>query len=280
MGIFSLLNHLVDVLVSPCHGLGPIPQLVLLSLLSTVILLAAFKRLSNQETIKLHKNMIFGNFLEIAIYRDQFRRSLTCQARVFKHNLLYLAAISKPLLVLMIPMVLVCLQLEYRLGYQVLKPGQSFIIEAQLDNAAHAASPDLINQLAILTSDTIAMDTPAMRIPATGQVFWKARLTEVGVTNFISITLPGLGEIAHKELAVNALMNRFSPSKTKLTSLADLLASGEEGLAPSSPIKTLRVAYPPAEYPFWQWTFSPVVYYFILTIIFGLLLKPVMKVSI
>lgn len=280
MFIFSLLNHLVDVLVSPFHGLGPIVQLILLSLTSTVILLAAFKRLSNQTTIKLHKNKIFGNFLEIAIYRDQFRRSLTCQARVFKHNLLYLGAISKPLLLLMIPMVLVCLQLEYRLGHQVLKPGQAFIVEAQLDTTAQETSPDLINRLGIVTSDTIAQDTPAMRIPATGQVFWKARITEAGSPNFINITLPGKGEVAHKELAINALTNRFSPNKTKISSLVDLLTSGEDGIAPSSPIKTLRVAYPPAEYPFGKWTFSPIIYYFILTILFGILLKPIMKVSL
>ncbi len=280
MIIFSLLNHLVDLLVSPFHGLGPIAQLILLSLLSTVLLLAAFKRLSNQDTIKLHKNKIFGNFLEIGIYRDQFRRSLICQARVLKHNLLYLGAISKPLLLLMLPMILVCLQLEYRLGYQVLKPGQPFVIEAQLDKATRETSPEIINRLTLLTSDTIALDTPAMRIPASGQVFWKARITKAGMPSFINLTLPDQGEVVHKQLAVNAMMNRFSPSTTKFSSLIDLLASGEEGIAPSSPIKTLRVAYPPAEYPFWQWTFSPIIYYFILTILFGLLLKPMMKVSL
>jgi len=280
MFIFSLLNHLVDLLVSPFHGLDPIPQLVLLSVVSTVVLLAAFKKLSNQETIKRHKNKIFGNFLEIAIYRDQFRRSLICQARILKHNLQYLGAIGMPLLVLMLPMILVCLQLEYRLGYQVMKPGHPFIIEAQLDSQHVDHAADLLNQLTVTTSGSIDIDTPAMRIQSTGQVFWKARVTDASAPNFIAITLPDQGEIVRKNLAVNKLTNRFTPSMTKIVGLDDLLASGEESIPSSSPIKSLRVAYSPAEYPFFNWALSPIVYYFILTIIFGFMLKPVLKVSI
>lgn len=280
MIIFSLLNQLVDILVAPFHGLGPISQLVLLSLASTILLLAAFKRLSNQETIKLHKSKIFGNFLEIAIYRDQFRRSIICQSRILKHNLLYLGAIGKPFLLLMIPMILICLQLEYRMGYQVMKTGHPFIIEAQLDNTNDQTAPDLINRLSITTSGSIDLDTPAMRIPATGQVFWTARINQAGGSSIISLTLPGQGEIISKNVAVDTLTNRFSPKKTKIQGLGDLLASGEDGIPKSSQIKTLRVAYLPAEYPFFQWSLSPIAYYFILTLLFGLMLKPVMKVSL
>ncbi|MBA3015857.1 MAG: hypothetical protein KKD63_01985 [Proteobacteria bacterium] len=280
MIIFSFLNQLVDLLVAPFHGLGPIPQLVLLSLVSTVALLAAFKRLSNQETIRSHKNKIFGNFLEIAIYRDQFRRSLICQGRILKYNLLYLGAIGKPLLLLMIPMILVCLQLEYRLGYQTIKPGQSFIIEAQLEDTASESLADITNPISIITSDTIDLETPAMRIPATDQIFWKARLIQDGSPNFISIMLPGQSDAVRKDVAIGKLTNRFTPKKTKIVNLGNLVDSGEDGINSSSPIKTLRVAYSPAEYPFLRWTFSPIVYYFILTLLFGALLKPVMKVSI
>lgn len=281
MKIFSFWNHLIDILISPFHGIGPVLQIVILSLISTIILLAAFKRLSNQELIKQHKNKIYGNFLEIAIYRDQFRRSLICQGRIIKHNLLYVAAITKPLLLFMAPVLLVCLQLEYRLGYQVMKPGQSFIIEAQLDKGIGAvASPNFLNRLSITTSDSIDLETPAMQIPATGQVFWKARLTQAGAHNFVRIALEGQNEVVHKKVAVDASVNRFTPTKTKIRNLGDLLTSGEDPIPSSSQVKTLRIAYLPAEYPFFKWTLSPIVYFFILTLLFGILLKPTMKVSI
>ena len=281
MVIFSLLNHLVDFLLSPFRGLGPVPQLVLLSLVSTVLLLAVFKRLSNQEKIKRHKNKIFGNFLEIAIYRDQFRRSLSCQANILKHNLLYLGAIGTPLLVLMVPMLLVCLQLDYRLGHQILRPGDSFIIEAQMEGGAAVGTSDLMDGISIQTSETISLDSPALRIPSSGQVFWQARVSAAGVPNFISISLPGASDsVVRKEVAVNRLVSRFSPEKRKMQTLGDILSSGEDPLPASSPIRAVRVAYPPAEYPFFQWQFSPIVYYFVLTIIFGLLIKPFMKVNI
>lgn len=280
MVIFSLLNHLVDLLVSPFHGLDPVPQLVLLSLVSTVVLLFVFKKVSNQERIKFHKNKIFGNFLEIAIYRDQFRRSVICQANVLKHNLLYLKAIGSPLLLMMVPMILVCLQLEYRLGYQALKPGASFIIEAQVAQTPTDNRSDALDSLTINTSATIAVESPAMRMPSTGQVFWQARVIAAGAPNFITISLPGNTLAARKDLAVNSLTSRFTPEARRMQSIGDIIASGEDPIPPASGINTVRVSYTPAEYAFFQWTFSPIVYFFILTLLFGLLLKPFMKVNI
>ena len=280
MIIFSLLNQLVDLLVSPFHGLDPVPQLVLLSLLATVLLLLVFKKLSNQETIKLHKNKIFGNFLEIAIYRDQFRRSVICQSNVLKHNLLYLKAVGMPLLLMMAPMSLLCLQLEYRLGYQALKPGTSFIIEAQIAGAPTDTQTNRLDAVTIDTSATIALESPALRIPSTGQVFWQARVIAAGSPNFIDISLAGKAPGIRKELAVNRLTSRLTPETTTMRSLRDILVSGEDPTPPAAGINLVRVSYLPAEYQFFQWSFSPIVYFFILTLLFGLLLKPFMKVTI
>lgn len=280
MAIVSLFNHLVDFLVLPFHDLGPVAQLGLLSLLSAGALLLIFKRVSNQDKIKFHKDKIFGNFLEIAIYRDQFRRSITCQARVLRHNLMYLGAICLPLLLLMPPMLLVCLQLEYRLGYQALRPGAAFIIEARIDNEQAMDTAAIMDAITIHTSDTITMESPIMRIPATGQVFWQARLTSKGAPNFISISLPGGGEAVRKELAVSSLSGRFSPEKRKMRSLGDILATGEEPIPQASRLSAIRITYPPAEYRLLHWTFSPIVYYFILTLLGGLLLKPFIKVNL
>lgn len=280
MAIFSLLNHLVDLLISPFHRLGPVPQLVLLSLISTVVLLYIFKRVSNQATIKLHKDKIFGNFLEIAIYRDQFLRSLICQGRVLHHNLLYLKAIGTPLLIMLVPMILVCLQLEYRLGYQGLKPGTSFIIEAKIAPATLAQQPAILDNLSITTSETIAMESLALRRPSTGQVFWQARVVATDTPNFITITIPGPDGSVRRDLAINKLAHRLTPEANQMSSIQDILVSGEDPIPPSSGIESIRVTYPAAKYPLLAWRFSPIVYFFILTLFFGLLLKPFMKVNI
>ncbi|MDD5759460.1 MAG: hypothetical protein PHI06_10295 [Desulfobulbaceae bacterium] len=280
MAIFSLLNHLIDFLISPVHQLDPVPQLVLLSLVSTLLLLFIFKKVSNQESIKLHKNKIFGNFLEIAIYRDQFRRSLICQGKVMKHNLLYLKAIGTPLMIIMFPMILVCLQLEYRLGYQVLKPGTAFIIEAQVAQPPSAPPSDILDTVTISTSESVALESPAMRIPNSGQIFWQARIITADTTNAISLSLPGSPEPVVKNLAVDNQTGRFTPESRKMSSLWDIIVSGEDPIPPESAINSIRITYAPAEYRFFQWTFSPIIYFFILTLLFGLAVKPFMKVNI
>jgi len=280
MALFVSLNQLIDLLLAPFHRLNPLPQLVILSLVSAILLLVVFKKVSNQEVIKRHKDKIFGNFLEIAIYRDQFRRSLRCQANVLKHNLLYLKALGLPFLLMLPPMLLICLQLDYRLGYQPLKPGSSFIIEAQLTNDALTRQPDILDTLTITTSETVSIESPALRLPGSGQVFWQARVSAVGSPNFIAFNLPGQVDTIRKELAINTASGRFSPETNAMTSWQDMLTSGEAPLPPTSWLSSIRVSYPQAEYPLWHWRFSPILYFFILTTLFGLALKPFLRVTL
>ena len=280
MSLIAPLNHLIDLLLAPFHRLNPLPQLLILSLVSSVLLLVIFKKVSDQETIKRHKNAIFGNFLEIAIYRDQFRRSLRCQANVLKHNLLYLKALGLPFVLMLPPMLLVCLQLDYRLGYQPLKPGSSFLIEAQVAKGALYGQPDIVDTLILTPSETISIESPALRIAASGQVFWQARVTAAGSPNFIAFSLPGKGDTIRKELAVNTASGRFSPETNTMTSWQNMLASGENPLPQTSWLSSIRVSYPQAEYPLWRWRFSPIIYFFILTTLFGLALKPFLRVTL
>lgn len=279
MTIFSLINHVVDILVVPFAKIPALVGLCIISLLSAVILLAVFKKLSNQEKIKLHKNKIFGHFLEIALYRDDFRRAIFNQLGILKHNLIYLRYFGFPLLILSLPMILVCMQLQYRLGYQPLHSGDSFIIQAQLEGTNQQASGQ--TPISIETSDGITLETPQLYDRTSGRSFWRAKITDPTDHDFITISHPNAKEKVTKTLATTkAHPKRFTAETTKLQSLSDLLYSGENPIPPKSPIQSIRVSYRPAEYPFLTWNLSAIAYYMVLTVILGFCVKPFIKVNI
>ena len=57
-------------------------------------------------------------------------------------------------------------------------------------------------------------------------------------------------------------------------------ANAEEFIPESSPFDAVRVNYERATYPFLAWRIDPVILYFIFTLIFALIFKPLIKVHI
>lgn len=276
---FSFINNISDLIAAPFSGLSPVGGLCLISFISAVILMFIFKWTSNQEKIKFHKDKIFGHFLEIALFRDQFRRTMACQLSILKHNLIYLRYFLFPLLIIMPPVLLVCMQLDFRLGYKPLQQHQSFIIQAKLDENIINLE-EAITKLNITATDNIAIETQALHSIPESSIFWRASIIETTGDHSLQINLADTNVVTQKNLAVGNADNRFSPDKRKIKALADNLFSGETAIQPDSPLQLLKVNYQPATYPFLGWDFSPIIYYFILTLIFGFLLKPFIKVNI
>lgn len=278
--LFYFINKITDTIVSPFNGLSAITGLVVVSFVSSVLLLYIFKILSNQEKIKYHKDKIFGHFLEIAIYRDQFRRTMLCQTGILKHNLLYLRYFLFPLLIIMPPVIIVCMQLDFRLGSTPFQENQSFIIQATLDKQKNNNLDEALNKIHITTTDNITLETDELQSPTESSVFWRANIVDPTGTHVIRIKMDGTDEEVIKDIAVVGASGRFSPDKRKIETFSDNLFSGEVSIPQNSPFQLVRVSYPSAAYPFIVWNFSPIVYYFILTLVFGFMLKPFIKVNI
>lgn len=280
MIIFQLINQLVDLIVLPFTGVGPVWGLVIVSLVSAYILLFIFKKISNQNMIRFHKNKIIGCFLEIALFKDQFSRVIKNQGHIFKHNIIYLRYVVTPMLVMALPILLVCLQLEYRLGYRPLSVDEPFTVKALLDTEMTGSNATLAD-LRIIPTETITVETRPLRIDRDGMVFWRARVTTRANRHTIKFKTDSMPEqVVEKELAVEQPLIRYTPEKSKITSIGDLIINGEEPIQDTSMLKAVHVSYQRAEFSLLGWDLSPVIYYMILTLGFGILLKPFLKVDI
>ena len=273
------VNRLGDLITVPFAWKSAILDLVVVSFFCAFFLLLIFKHFSNQERIKFHRSKIFGYFLEIGIYRDQFGRTLSNQIHILKHSLIYLRYVLLPFLIMMIPVLIVCMQIENRLGYLPIPINNSFIIHATLDSEVTQKIDSTISGVHCKTSTGIILETPPLRIASNAGVYWRARLTETG-PQFVKVTIDGFGDVVEKKINTGDKRQRFGPIKAKVNSLSYLFNTAESPIPSDSNFKFLSVNYLPATYPFFFWDLSPVIYFFILSLGFGLILKPFIKINI
>ena len=277
--LFGSINKICDLIILPFSWGSSIFNIIAISFFCALLLLFLFKRISNQNKIKLHQNKILGYFLDIAIYRDQFTRTIVNQVHILKHILIYLRYVFAPLLILMLPVIIVCMQIENRMGHLPIQTNKSFIIHAALDNEFTKNMESLISKIHCKTSPGIILETPPLRVASERSIYWRARVTGTGPQS-IQVGISGIETEIKKIIRIVSDQKGFSPKRTKSNSLDYFLNSAEKPIPPDSIFKYLSVKYLPATYPFFFWNLSPVVYFFILSIVLGLIIKPFIKVNI
>jgi len=277
--LFSSINKITDLIIKPFSWGSAVFNIIVISFFCALFLLFLFKRISNQDKIKLHQKKILGYFLDIGIYRDQFTRTIANQVHILKHIIIYLRYVFAPLLIMMLPVIIVCMQIENRLGYLPIQMNKSFIIHAALDRKILQNIESLIPKVYCKTSSGIVLETPPLRIVSDGSIFWRARLTGTG-PQFVRIGVDDNENIVEKQIFTVNNQISFSPKKTKSNSFDYFFNSAEAPIPPDSYFKFLSVQYLPNTYPFFFWNISSVIYFFILSLFFGLIIKPFMKVNI
>lgn len=254
--------------------------LSMVSLVCAYVLLLLFKRLSNQEKIKFHKNKIVGYILEIRLFRDQFSKTIQNQFRILSHNLIYLRYVVTPFLFMMIPVIIVCIQLENHLGYKPLGKSDSFILRAVLDQRNSDNIGQVLNSISIEASAGVQLETMPIRIVDEGSLYFRAKIIDDDNQQYVTLGIDGKKDIVKKEIRTANLQKGFAPEKCKANSFHYLLCTAENPIPANSRFLSVKINYSKAYYPFFFWEFSPIIYFFILTLIFGFILKPFIKVNI
>lgn len=274
------INRLFDSLFAPFCWFSPIIMLGLISLLCAILILWVFKKVSNQEKIKFHKDKIFGYILETRLYKDQFTRTIISQLNILKHNVLYMRFIITPLLAIIIPILIIMIQINNRMKYLPLGENEPFIIRAELDTSMISHIPDLLDRVQCETSPGIILETPPLRLASEASIFWRARVLSSDEQQYIRLGIYGAEELLEKKVATNSDTKRFIPQRIKWALRKGPLFTGEEPIPETSPFKLVSVSYTPAKYRFLIWKFDPVVLFVILTLFWGFLIKPLMGVKI
>lgn len=275
------VNHFFDVLWIPLSKTPPYVDIVIISAISALLFLFIFKKVSNQEMIRRYKNKIVGHILQIRLYRDKPLLTLRGILSILGNNLVYLRYTLLPLIVIIIPVLLICVQLNNRLGYSPLGRDKSFIIRGELDKNVVPDVSKGLEKIRCKTSDGIILETPPMRILSEGRIFWRARASSSDdKEEFFRIRMNGRPGNVKKMVVTSNTKKGFCAKKRKWDMSAFFTANAEDFIPKDSPFCSITVNYDRATYPFLFWNADPIVLYFIFTLIFGFILKTVVKVSL
>jgi uncharacterized membrane protein (DUF106 family) len=163
----------IDVVLAPFSALPPLVGLTIASLVTAAVMLAVFKRTSNQARLSAVKRSIHAALFEIRLFNDDFRAIARAQGEILRDNAVYLWLSVVPMVWVMVPLVLVIAQLQFHYGYAPLQPGESVLLKVQLRvGAAEGVSLDAPPEL--------RLDTPAVWLPAARELVWRVRPSQAG----------------------------------------------------------------------------------------------------
>ena len=217
------------------------------------------------------KNTIKGHLLELWLFRDDTATVLGAQGHILRLNARYIFLTLKPFLVLLIPMALILIPLDGWFGFRALRPGDSATVVV---SAGGLSNPD---KASITVSDGLAVDTPALRIPATREIAWRIRALRPGTHNvWINVD----GRRLEKQVTVKDGLASISPARVSSASWETVLYPAEPPLPPETGIERIDVAYPPASLRVFGLHMHWLVYFVLATVVFMFALRRALRVEI
>jgi len=275
MWIFNAaFGKIFDILFLPFRNMSPWIGMILISFLTGLLMLFVFKWTSNQKGIQSVKNKIKAHLLELRLFKDNMGQSLRSQGNILRSNLKYISYSAKPMLVMILPLILILIQLNFWFGYEPLEPNQSAILKVKLNEDQNPME----TQVSIQPSSGLMMETSPLRIQESQEIDWRFSAVQGGIQQF---TITVQGETVTKKVSVAMKpLSKISPRKPSRKFLDQVLYPTESPIKGISPIQSIEIQYPAKSMSLFGWKIHWLIAYFALSIVFGFAFKGVFKVQI
>ncbi|MEE8377847.1 MAG: hypothetical protein V3R45_05710 [Candidatus Aminicenantaceae bacterium] len=272
--INTIIGKIFEVLFLPFKNMNPWFGMIIISLLTGLLMLFIYKFTSNQEGIKNIKNKIKAHLLELRLFKDSLSISLKAQGNILRANFKYIGYAMKPLLVMIIPVLLILIQLDFWFGYDSFDPKQKTILRVQLMENV----PIMDTVIEIKEGSGIILETPPLRILESNEINWRISAEEIGVHG-ITILVDGQEYTKSISIGQNKL-SRISPLRTRKNFIREVFNPNESPLPKNSPIKYIEITYPSKKMHLFGLNIHWLIAYFALSLIIGFSLKGFFKVEI
>ncbi len=269
----NILNKIFDAFFSPFRALNPLWGLSIISFITGIIMLIIFRYTSNQEGIKEAKEKIKAHLLEVRLFKDDMGLMLNAQKNILKHNFTYMKYSVMPMLVMMIPVVLILIHLNFRFGYSPLKPGDDAIVVLNMNKGIDVNG----TEAKIIAPAGIEVETPILRINEKKEVDWRIKAKKPGD---FDLEFQIGGEKFHKNISVTDKLTMLS-TKRVASGFFDLIFNpAEKPLDQNSVVESIEIKYPPTDLKVFGYKIHWLIIFFVLSIVFGFAFKGVFGVQV
>jgi hypothetical protein len=216
--------------------LPPLVHFVALALPVTVLALLVYRYASDQKGIHAVKNKMKAYLLETRLFKDDLAVTLRAQGQILKHSSIYAAYALVPMAIMFVPVVLLLIQVESRYAFRPLQPGESTLVEAQVDTQKTVSEM----KAELIVPEGLRIETPAMRVDARHSILWRVRAEKPG--DYTMRVRLGTQEFS-KRVRVGGVGD-ISPAIFQANDIRTLTYPLEAALAPDSEISSIQMTYP------------------------------------
>lgn len=271
--IAKTMNFIFRLLFLPLEKMPPLSGLITISLFTGILILIVFRFTSNQKAIKRAKDKIKAYIYELFLYKDNIRVILKALLSILKYNSVYLKQTLKPLMIVIIPIVLILIQLQYRYGVRPLKPNESVIVKLKLNRQLNM--DEIKVQLNV--PDAIRIETPVLKIDDQLEFDWRLKVNDYG--KYELLFLIGDEKII-KSIRVSKQIDMISPIRVYPSVIKTFSNPSEYPLAKNSAVESIEVKYPKRNIKIVFWRVHWLIIFFVFSMISAFSLKGVLKVEI
>lgn len=270
--INKIITWLFDLFFLPFSKIDPQWGLIALSVVTGVVMLAIFKATSNQEGIQKTKQRIKGLFFEIRLYQNDLKQSLRAQGSILRTNITYMKYSVFPMLVMIVPVIIILIQLNFRFSNRPLFPGDQVNVKV-----IAAQSLSSLDDITLKTSKGLKITAKALHIPSKGEIDWKIKAT---LLSNQTLTFQANGKKIIVSIPVTSNLMRVYPDIMKPNLLDAWLYSGAPFLKDDAFISQISISYPEKSTPILSLDMNWLISFLIISIIAGFAFKKPFGVEI
>ncbi len=237
-----------------------------------VFLLIIFKYTSNQKAIACTRDDIKANLLAVKLFKDNIVVTFRSQVKVFAGAFRLLFHSIVPMLVMIVPVSLILAQMGLWYQTRPLQPGDApAVIKLTLNDALQTWP-----QVTLEPLPNVKVVTGPVRIVSKKEIVWKIEPVEDG---YATLVFHVGDQIFTKQLAVGNGFMRLNPKRPGPQFSDILLFPLEKPFGPNAEVQSISIDYPerPSRIYGTDWW---ILYFFIASMVFALLFKPLLKVRI
>ena len=270
--ITGAVSWIFDLLMAPFASL-PALGMVFISAFSAVWALLLFKAVTPQDRLQATRDKLFGHIYEMGLYQDHLGILGRIQGDLARNNLRYLGFTLPALVVLTIPMILTLGQLEGRYAQRPLQVGEETVLTIKV---ATEEMPDLQN-INLEVAQGVEVTAGPVRNKRAGTLSWRLRALSDGAHEFRFVSDGEL--IGSNSLLVGGGLPRLH-DKSEDTLMGILLYPGAPDLSSRGGLKGLSMQWPDRETRYLGLEMNWLVAFMVFSMITGLLIKDLLKVSL
>jgi len=248
----AFLNFIGRMIFAPFAAVHPVITILTLAVVLGAGSLLVFKWTSNQEKIRAAKAPMKAHLLGVLLFRHDLRQVFKSLGMALLLSIANMRFMVVPMAVMIGPLFLVFVQMEFRLGSKGLAPDASTVLRVHMREDAS------LNDVTLDVPAGVVVETPGVRVTDERDGLREVDFRIRGVTEGTHdvIVTAGAVDVA-KTVTVAAGPTLLSPLKPEADFLEALLYPIEPPVPAGGPVRSVELAYDVATYRFlgidWAW---------------------------